>query len=300
MTDVLTTLLRHVRIETTQFGRIELGAPWGARIGPRDTVDLHHVLDGVVWLEHGGVQQRIDRGDLLLLPHGTPHCLRSAPGAAVVAQSRIPTPALSVRRRLGGPGAVTVVLCASIALAGAGRALLLRALPEVVHLRADDREAVPGLARLLDGIRDEVRARRPGAPLFAARFAELLLLACVREALARREAGGDERIARALQALYRSPARRWTVAALARVAGMSRSGFAAAFHTDLGEAPLQHLRRWRIELAKEAMRARPTHALAEVAADIGYRSEAAFNVAFRREVGVSPGAWRSQQSRQRE
>ncbi|MFY0535918.1 cupin domain-containing protein [Nannocystis pusilla] len=46
MTDILTTLLRHVRIETTQFGRIELGAPWGARIGAHDRVDLHHVLAG--------------------------------------------------------------------------------------------------------------------------------------------------------------------------------------------------------------------------------------------------------------
>ncbi|PCC73683.1 AraC-type DNA-binding protein [Nannocystis exedens] len=297
MTDILTTLLRHVRIETTQFGRIELGAPWGARIGAHDGVDLHHVLAGALWLEHDGVQRRIDRGDLLLLPHGQPHCLRSAPDAAVVDAARVPSTGLAVRRRLGGAGPVTVVLCASIALAGAGRSLLLRALPAVVHLPAEGREAVPGLARLLDGIRDEVRARRPGAPLFAARLAELLLLACVRAALERRdEVQGDERIARALQALYRSPARPWTVASLARVAGMSRSAFALAFRVAVGEAPLHHLRRWRIELAKEAMRARPTLALAEVAAEVGYHSEAAFNVAFRREVGAPPGAWRSHPS----
>ncbi|WP_437587299.1 helix-turn-helix domain-containing protein [Sorangium sp. So ce1000] len=34
-------------------------------------------------------------------------------------------------------------------------------------------------------------------------------------------------------------------------------------------------------------------ALAEVASSVGYRDEAAFNVAFRREVGVPPGAYRS-------
>ncbi|MGK3992708.1 cupin domain-containing protein [Sorangium sp. So ce1024] len=100
-----------------------------------------------------------------------------------------------VRRRLGGGGARTVVLCAAMRLAGAGRSLLLRALPSVVLVDGSAGEPVPGLGRLLDGIRDEVRGRRPGAPVMAARFAELLLLQAIRAELERPAPPGSWRAA---------------------------------------------------------------------------------------------------------
>ncbi|MGK3992709.1 helix-turn-helix domain-containing protein [Sorangium sp. So ce1024] len=75
---------------------------------------------------------------------------------------------------------------------------------------------------------------------------------------------------------------------------MSRSGFAHAFREQVGDSPLRHLTRWRMDLAKEKLTEDPALALAEVALSVGYRDEAAFNVAFRREVGVPPGAYREQ------
>jgi len=309
MSDVLTALLRHVRIETSLFGRIELGAPWGARIGRRETVLLHHVLEGEMWFEQSARQLRVGPGDLLLLPHGLPHCLRYRPGAAVVAEEHWLSPprggVQAVRRRMGGSGARTVVLCAAMTLTGPGRSLLLRALPPVVRLEGGAHEAVSGLQRILDGIVDEVRGQRAGAPVMAARFAELLLLQVIRTELERpapsrsfRAALTHPRVGRALDALYQAPARAWTVAALAREAGMSRSGFALAFRATVGEGPLGHLTTWRMELAKETLRVRPELALAEVAASVGYQDEAAFNVAFRREVGMPPGRFRSSAAEQ--
>lgn len=304
MPDILTALLRHVRIETSLFGRVELGAPWGARVGQRDTVLVHYLLEGEMWLELDGRELRAGPGDILVLPHGVPHCLRHRPGAPVTDEASWGTPPMpgtqSVRRQLGGSGARTVVLCAAMSVLGAGRALLLRALPSVVHIGADAGESVPGFERLLDGIREEVHGGRPGAPQIAARFAELLLLQAIRVELERpgspgswRAALTDERLARALDGLYRAPARAWTVATLAREAGMSRAGFAHTFRTHVGETPLRHLTRWRMELAKETLRAHPDRALADVASSAGYRNEAAFSVAFRREVGVPPGAYRA-------
>src|SRR5689334_17462556 len=90
--DVLGALLRHVRIITSTFGRIELGAPWGARLAARDTVSLHHLTEGEMWLELDGGETRLRRGDLLLLPHGKPYAVRHAPGAPAQDEARWQAP----------------------------------------------------------------------------------------------------------------------------------------------------------------------------------------------------------------
>jgi AraC family transcriptional activator of mtrCDE len=166
--DVLTAVLRHVRISTSHLARVELGAPWGVRLPPRDTVSLHHVLSGNDWLTGIGRETAARSGDLLILTHETAYELRHQPGAPVADEPAWAQPSpLSVRRRHGGPGARTVLLCAELHVAGAARTTLVRALPPVAHLPAG---AVPGLDAILDLLRDEVRTARPGAELVAARL----------------------------------------------------------------------------------------------------------------------------------
>jgi AraC-like DNA-binding protein len=72
---------------------------------------------------------------------------------------------------------------------------------------------------------------------------------------------------------------------------MSRSAFAARFTTVVGETPMQYLTAWRVQKAASMLRA-GAHGIAEVAANVGYESEAAFNKAFKRSLGVAPGAYR--------
>jgi AraC-like DNA-binding protein len=143
----------------------------------------------------------------------------------------------------------------------------------------------------------------------AARLAELLLLQGIRYELERpvtpdpgswRAAAGswraaldDERIARSLDAIYGSPQRPWSVITLARVAGMSRAAFAQRFRDLVGESPFAHLTAWRMELAKAGLRERPDDTLSQIATSVGYGDEFAFGAAFRRVVGVPPGAYRA-------
>ncbi|MFJ4771048.1 AraC family transcriptional regulator [Streptomyces uncialis] len=303
--DVLGTLLGRIRVATGRFGRVELGAPWGVRLGPRDTVTLHHPLDGEMWLDAGRQMVRIGPGDLVILPHGVPHSLKYRPDARVVAEEHWRGPltedGLSVRRRFGGGGARTVVLCAELTLTGAARSLLLRALPPVINLRPDaGDDPVPGLHRILDGLREEVHDGRPGSPLLAARLIEVLLLQGIRAELERpaavgtwRAALGDDRVGRALDALYGAPGHPWSVAELARVAGMSRAAFAPLFRELVGESPIAHLTGWRMALAKTALCEQPDLPVGRIAASVGYGSEFAFSAAFRRVVGIPPGRYRA-------
>jgi AraC-like DNA-binding protein len=97
----------------------------------------------------------------------------------------------------------------------------------------------------------------------------------------------DPALARALRRMHDRVAHRWTVAALARVAGMSRASFAERFTRTVGVPPMEYLVEWRIALAKDLLR-REKLSLSEVAQSIGYQSASAFSTAFSRHAGCSP------------
>ena len=93
--------------------------------------------------------------------------------------------------------------------------------------------------------------------------------------------------------MQREPARPWTLGSLADSVALSRSAFAARFTERVGMPAMQYLTQWRMQLAQGWLQA-PGAVLADVAERAGYRSEAAFSRAFKRHVGLSPGAARLQ------
>lgn len=101
----------------------------------------------------------------------------------------------------------------------------------------------------------------------------------------------DERVGRALAAVEARPEERWTVARLAKIAGLSRAAFARRFAAEVGVPPLQHVTAVRMRRAAE-MLAETEASLAEIAVSVGYASEFALSRAFHRLVGVPPGAYR--------
>jgi len=101
----------------------------------------------------------------------------------------------------------------------------------------------------------------------------------------------DPAVARAIEAARRDPSRRWTVAALAKIAGLSRAAFAARFRADTGATPLAYVTRLRVDLAASRL-VEGSEPLAVVARAVGYASEFAFAKVFKRVVGVPPGAFR--------
>jgi AraC-like DNA-binding protein len=101
----------------------------------------------------------------------------------------------------------------------------------------------------------------------------------------------DRQIGPAIALIHREPARPWTVAALADELAMSRAAFAARFTELVGEPAMAYVTRWRMQVAVSALRDEGA-TVAELADRLGYRSEAAFSRAFKRVIGVAPGALR--------
>lgn len=101
----------------------------------------------------------------------------------------------------------------------------------------------------------------------------------------------DPHVERALAAMKSEPARRWTVAALGRVAGLSRAALARRFTSELGTSPLRWLAEHRLRCA-QARLLETDLPLAAIAADVGYQCEFAFAKAFKRIIGLPPGVFR--------
>lgn len=290
------------RIKTAQLGRLELFAPWGAQVKPQSDLLLHHVLEGSAWLRAGTETQHLRAGDVLLMPRHFAHAFCDSldtpiGGADVWESAETHTFGVSsTRRRLGRHGARSVVLCAALEIAGAGKRLLLQALPKYIHLRGETNDAIPGLTTLLELIRDEVRGARAGAELMLARYAEILVLGAIREAPPSIDANwlsasSNPGLARAIASIHARPSEPWSVEALAREAGMSRSAFAEVFTRCVGEGAIRYLTLWRLALAEDLLTS-TTLGVEAIANQVGYANAAAFSTAFRREFGVSPGSLR--------
>lgn len=98
-------------------------------------------------------------------------------------------------------------------------------------------------------------------------------------------------IARALAAMRADPTRRWTVAGLARQAGLSRAAFARRFKQEVGVSPMRWLAEHRLRHAAEVLQ-RTDRSLADLAVEVGYQCEFAFAKAFKRLFGIAPGLYR--------
>ncbi|MBC7544758.1 MAG: AraC family transcriptional regulator [Candidatus Sericytochromatia bacterium] len=172
-------------------------------------------------------------------------------------------------------------------------------MPPIIHIRAENGRAVPWLDQTLQFVACEATAGRPGASIVIAHLSHVFFIQIVRAYLASAADGGagwlralaDPLIKPALDLMHQQPEAAWTVAALADRVGLSRSTFSARFTDAVGEPPLQYLTRWRMQKAASFLRA-GDRSVADVATRVGYEAEAAFSKAFKRQLGVAPGAYR--------
>ena len=299
--DPLGEALHLLRLTGCVYARSELTAPWGIDLPPLEGHMMFHIVTaGRCWLEIDGSEPRLlERGSLVLVPHGLGHQLLDERGRASVDFFDLPIERVTERyERLqyGGGGDECRLICVVVRFDHAAAERLVDALPPVLHLDAweggDDR----WLTDTLRFIAREAEALRPGGETVITRLADILAIQMVRhwiETEADVETGWlaalrDAKLGRAIAAIHREPGADWTLESLARTAAMSRSAFAARFTAVVGEPAMRYLTRWRLQLARVALR-EVDEPVGIVAERFGYRSEASFCRAFKREFGVSPG-----------
>ena len=291
----LAPLLR-VRPELDDFCRF--GGAWASsqRAEPAGWAYFHIVIKGSVQLDRVGFGPlRLDAGDILLLPHGDAHTVR-APGAAghgaapVAAQYRN-----SIRVQASiGVEPDTELICGRLHFEAAPQNLIVAALPDVVVLRVGEGPLAGRFHPIMLGIRDELDGARPGAPAIAKDLASALFVMMLRAHLeTSTPAEGllrllNQRItAQAVLAMVGDPARAWTLDDLAETSTSSRATLVRAFRKATGMAPLAFLTDLRLGLARHRL-GNGAASMDQIAAEVGYQSQAAF-----------PSRWRERQGGRR-
>jgi AraC-like DNA-binding protein len=254
-----------------------VAAPQGAA-GARHVILYYLVTEGHAGARVGdGPTVALEAGDIVFFPHGDAH---------VIANS-------------GGVGEMTRLVCGYIACDPHVSKGPLGGLPPLLRVRIGDDAAGQWLENSIRFAAAEGGGTGAGAEAVRVRLAEVLLVETLRSYVSMLPTGTtgwlagalDTQIGRALAVLHGDPSHPWTVENLAKRAGISRSVLAERFQQRLGEAPIAYLTRWRLKLAAQRL-ATSSHGVARIAADVGYRSEAAFNRAFKREFGLPPARFR--------
>lgn len=265
--DLLSQVLAQIRLTGDRVYSLRLQTRGRVQLEPR-AAHVCVLKEGRLKVAcHGEVPAIIDAGDLFLLPRD-PEDLR-----ITVAE-----------------GPATMIVCRFWFDASSLRAMLF-ALPWLIHIRRT--EAADWLEGIVHFMLVEADDVQPGGALMISRLIDLIVIRTLRTWVHQGHASGwlgglsDPRIARALRSLHEQPLQRWSIAALARLASMSRSSFSERFTALVGRSPLRYQNEWRLTLARD-MLAKPSARVGEVGIAIGYESEAAFSRAYKAFFGRSP------------
>jgi len=291
MSDPLSQVIELLRPRAVFAKRISGAGRWAVRYTAFGQPAFCAMIEGQCRLAvDGEAPVVLEAGDFVLLP-STPAFTMSSldPAPLVVLDPRqaAVTPEVRYGRR-EGPADVRQ-FGGYFAFGSPDAALLVSLLPRMIHIRG-----VPRLAQLVGLLGEEAEREDPGRSLILGRLVDVLLVEALRAVPGEAAAPGllhglaDPRVAAALRRIHGDPEQSWTVADLARDAGMSRSAFFERFARTVGVRPMEYLLAWRMAVAKDLLRT-GRMALDDVARRIGYGSQSTFSTAFSRHVGVPPG-----------
>jgi AraC-like DNA-binding protein len=316
--DVLSDVLRAVRLNGAVYFDIDAGYPWTGESpgtaeiatavmpGVEHVISFHAILSGSCWaaLSDGSAPAlNLNAGDVVVFPGGAPNVMGSEAGARGepdMAMYYKPVdkhlPFTLIR---GGEGQErTRFVCGYLGCDARPFNPLLAALPPMLRVSRPT-DGGRWVTDLFSMALQEGGSGRAGGETVLAKLSELMFVEVIRcyiETLPLESRGWlsglrDPHIGKALRLIHARPSEGWTLDRLAREAGLSRTVFAERFSGYVGVSPLHYLTGWRLQLARRLLE-QTGFGVARAAAAVGYESEAAFNRAFKKFVGVPPGAWR--------
>jgi AraC-like DNA-binding protein len=312
--DAVSEVLKIVKLRGALFFNAEFSAPWcvassqSSQIAPLlcpgagHVIIYHYLVDGRAYAQlPGGSSRDLGPGDVVIFSHGDAHVLGNGVGKPVdslTAFANNLSNGLKVAR-YGGGGELTKFVCGYMACDPNLSEVLLAGLPPMFVVNIANDSAGQWLENSIQFSVREAGGPGTGSDVVVAKLSEVLFVETLRrfiQDLPDQQKGWlagarDPVIGETLALLHKKPAHPWTIASLAHEVGVSRTRFAERFHHFLDEPPMTYLARWRLKLAAEILLSSDAN-VGEIAAEVGYASEAAFNRVFKREFGCPPAHFR--------
>jgi AraC family transcriptional regulator, activator of mtrCDE len=297
--DFITHLIRLARPQATLDKRCLLAGTTVMDVAEHGEGEapFHVLLDGACVLELPDRRVQMQSGDVVLLPRGAAHRIRTVGTGRT--QTVVETPGGTfdtVHSRTGE--AVIDLLCGHYTVGSGAGPMLLRSLPDPLFASFARSEETDDAVRMLAAImRREAQNDGPGTTAVLSSLCGALLAMVLRKSDRRLTeaalwtAVDDERIRAAIEAVFGDPGDDWSIARLARVANMSRATFVRRFSRGTGMAVGAFLTNIRLMCAADLLTDTDL-TVAAVAAKVGYNSESAFSRAFRLATGSTPARFR--------
>ncbi len=315
--DAFSQILSGVKLNGAVFFSAEFSAPWGFSTpssevmlathapGAAHLVLYHFVIDGAARVELAdGTSVELSPGDVVIFPKGHQHDITSLKGAVAPfpnygISAKIKSRDLSPLRA-GGGGETSRFVCGYMTCDPYLCKPILDGLPPVFRVNIRTDSSGKWLESSILHLVEEAGSGRVGSEAMLAKLSEALFVDTLRRyvgSLPEQQTGWlagarDPVVGKSLGLLHSRVAHPWTIANLAEEVGISRSALVERFTRYLSEPPMTYLTRWRLQLAARSLE-KTSRGIADIAADVGYESEAAFNRAFKREFGQPPGRYRT-------
>jgi AraC-like DNA-binding protein len=319
--DVLSEVLKTVKLDGAVFFNGEFSSPWCARepdactmasylpARPKHVIIFHLMTEGrgYVRIEEDGRGVPLQAGDIVILPQGNAHFMGNGHPVTPIDSAAQLQRVLAEGRmisQVGGGGELTKLICGYLTCDPQLCQVFLAGLPPIVKVHIRDSPSGQWLESTFQYSVDHAESSGPGSTAVIAKLSEVLFVETIRLYIAKlppTQTGWlagvrDPDVGKALALLHKQPSHPWTIASLANAVGLSRSVLAERFRHYLSDTPMGYLTRWRLQLAAQVLTS-TSKSVAEVAGEVGYESEPSFNRAFKREFGIPPARFRTQTRR---
>lgn len=292
--DALSNILSLLNLQASVYFHSSFCGSWSIDGDNDYRATFHLIARGNCWL-HMPDQGRtlvLRGGDLIVFPRDIRHSISS---------SQMPEEASMAPSPLLGPESdepTTSLICGYFDFDSPQANPILDAMPDLIHIKNEDPARTSMLDSVLRFITTETESAQPGSDVIVDKLSEVLFIHVIRAYMQQTgiktgllAALSDTQLGRAVRLVHEDPAHQWSVLNLAEKAGMSRSAFANHFQSVAGITPMQYVTNWRMQTAFEKLR-EGKDSVALIAEQSGYQTEASFRKAFKKQMGIGPGAVR--------
>lgn len=298
--DVLSDILAKVKLKSAIYFKSNFPEGWGMNIPKGDFAQFHIITKGQCMLGMGKKTLQLFVGDIVIFPFGIAHWLADDRESKLISGRKVVESITNRGSVFHGEKLATTLICGHFEFDRFVNHPFIKELPTIIHLTDTDANEFSWLKPIADLLIKEMDKKMSGNDIIINKLGEILFVFAMRAYIEKNttqkefvSALKDKRISKVLNEIHALTDKNLGIEDMAKIAGMSRTGFINRFKELTGTTPFNYLIEWRMIQAQELLKDSKL-SVGEIADQIGYQSEAAFNRVFKKKTNLSPLKFRKQ------